>query len=120
MASVQDIRDLLSRYVDGKISASELANCFAPVLDAALKSGDNSVRQFALAVHAQISFHFNGLICEAEMRSSLESIAGSANQGIGSIIQMEIVPLQPLPPERVTSNPGYSAVVSDDLHFVTS
>jgi len=72
MASAQDIRKLVLRYVSGEISASDFANHSAPILKAAIKSHETSAKKLALAVHAQVAHYFNGLVLEGEFRSNLK------------------------------------------------
>lgn len=106
MLSVQDVRDLVSNYVSGDIAAADFANSFAPVLKVALKSRDKAVKDLALAIHAQISHHFNGLAPEQEFRSNLETIAGLPKQGVFSV-SYKAVKLK-VERQLVTSNPGKS------------
>lgn len=117
MASAQDIRDLVSSYIARKISASDFANRFSPVLRAAIKSRDKSVKELALAVHAQISHHFNGFIPEEEFRSNLEPIGESAKQGVVSF-SYQIVRTEKFVSMPAPSNPGYAAVIDPQLQLV--
>jgi hypothetical protein len=71
MASAQDIRELVLSYISGEISASDFANRFNPVFHAAIKSNDNSVKDLAFVVHAQISHYFHSLISESIFRENL-------------------------------------------------
>lgn len=118
MASAQDIRELVLSYVSGEISASDFANRYAPVLKAVIKSRDNSVKELALIVHAQISHYFNGFIPEDEFRSNLQPIGEAANQAVMSFSfqVVKIVEVQSAP----LSNPNRAAVIDPDLHLVTA
>jgi hypothetical protein len=72
MASIQDIGDLVESFVSGELSAAEFANSFRSLFQSALKSQDPFSKSYALAVHAQISHHFNGLTSEQDLRANLE------------------------------------------------
>jgi len=78
MASIQDIGVLVESFVSGKISAADFANSFRPVFQSALKSPDQGFKSFALAIHAQISHHFNGLISEQDFKTNMESFRPSS------------------------------------------
>jgi hypothetical protein len=68
----REAKALISQYVSGKLTAAEFANQFTPleIMDFRQRWRD----QLVLAVHAQISQYFHGLILEEEFRSNLSSL----------------------------------------------
>jgi len=76
MASVQSIRELVDSFVAERVSPSDFANSFTPLLSDAVKSADAEARPLAIAVHAYISHYFHGLISEQELRSHVASVLG--------------------------------------------
>lgn len=84
MISIQEIRKLVLSYLSGEISASEFANSYTPLFGSSLKSNDDSVRKLSLAVHAQISHFFNGLISEGDLRLKLRTLAEPINYVVGA------------------------------------
>jgi hypothetical protein len=83
MASIQNISDLVESFVSGKLPFLEFANKFAPIFKSALKS-DPDVRMVALAVHAEISHHYHGLISQDELESRLAPYGSVLNEPVVS------------------------------------
>jgi hypothetical protein len=75
MVSAQDIRGMVSSYIQGQVSAADFANRCSPMLQAAIRSSNSSAKQLALAVHAQISHYFHALISEDEFIANLRPFA---------------------------------------------
>jgi len=111
MASVQNIREMVSSYVSGEVSAADFANRFTPVLMDAIKSGDDVAKQIALAVHAQISEYFNGLISEDEFLVGLSPLGKSSSQGVAEI-SYEV---QRIEQKSVSFNQRVPAIVRNQL-----
>jgi hypothetical protein len=112
MASVQDVRNLVSSYISGEISASDLANSFTPILKAAISSKDLAFKDVALAVHAQVAGFFNGLISEEALLANLKPIGDLAKQGLVSFSYQVVNVIESQP---VASNPGFSTVVFPEV-----
>jgi hypothetical protein len=116
MASAQDIRDLVSSYVAGNISAADFANRCSPMLRAAIKSHDGAAKALAFAIHAQISHYFHAFISENEFRSNLRPMEASPKQEAVVSFSYHIIKTVDIVPEPC--NPRYAAVVDPDLQFV--
>lgn len=103
MASVQNIRDLVSNYISGSISAADFANSFTPVLGDAVASKEESVKDLALAVHAEISQFFNGLSSENEMRLRLAPIGDVAR--VPALALISVQHMESFKSEQLLSSP---------------
>jgi hypothetical protein len=109
MASVQVIRDLVSSYVSGAISASDIANSFPPVLLSSQKSQDLAARDLALKVRDQIAHYSHGFISEEQLFQNLSPIGEAVMQQFASV-SADVV-RQP----AHASSPQHAAVIFEDL-----
>ena len=76
MVSVQNIRELVEKFVLEQASAADFANSFTPMLSAAVKGSDQPARELAVAVHAYVSHYFHGLISVQELSSGVATVCG--------------------------------------------
>jgi hypothetical protein len=85
LVSIQVIRDLVSSYISGAISASDLANAFPPVFISAQKSRDDAARDLALKVRDQLAHFSNGFLSEGQLYRNLSPYAEAVEQGFAVV-----------------------------------
>jgi hypothetical protein len=120
MASIQNIRELVSNCLSGAISGSDLANRFTPILMAALRSQDDATKELALKVHSQLAHYANGFISEDQLRANLVPFGASTGMlVVKSSLEIHIV--QPAPPEMVSYNAAPAFLIPEDqLQLITT
>jgi hypothetical protein len=122
MASVQNIRELVSNCLSGAISGSDLANRFTPILMAALKSQDVATKQLVLKVHSQLAHYVNGFISEEQLRVNLIPF-GESMSVVKTSLNFHMVQhvVQQAPPETISYNAAPAFLIPEDqLQLVTT
>src|ERR1700760_2630836 len=103
MASVQNIRELVSNCLSGAMSGSDLANRFTPILMAALRSQAAAAKELVLKVHSQLAHYGNRFSPEYPWPANLVPFGPSTGMlVVRSSFEFHVV--QSAPPEMVSYN----------------
>jgi len=74
MASLAQIRDLVSDFLLGSIEANELADRFEPMLESAEDAGEINALELANGIELRLARFFDGYISESSLRVQLNSL----------------------------------------------
>jgi len=74
MASLAQIRDVVSEFLFGSIEANELAERFEPMLEGAEHAGEINALELANNVELRLARFFDGYISESSLRVQLNSL----------------------------------------------
>ena len=92
MSSLAQIRDLVSKFLDGSIESKEFADRFEPLLEAVEDSADIDASNLAKQIELRIARFIDGYISEVSLRVQLHALVPPPSLTPIIFIQAELIP----------------------------